>query len=134
MGDRISMSSVQTIKIRRAREPRNLTHELSPTTHKRVLKPMGFKIASSGDCPCSKFWLHQQFGTRLGGFFGTQKGIKTDGSQNGKFWGLSKLETYNFGAPTILVPACVFPISHESARESAHGSVHEDVHGNAHEG
>ena len=68
----------------------------------------------------------------------TQRGIKADGSQNCKFWGLSKLailahqqfwdtfgwvfgtqkvskiassgDMQNFGAPVILVPIWVFPI------------------------
>ena len=36
--------------------------------------------------------VHQQFWYTFGWFFGTQKGTKTDGFQNGKFWGFTKLE------------------------------------------
>ena len=48
---------------------------------------MGFKIASSGDFQNSQLWCTSNFGTRLGGFLGTQKGIKTDGFQSSKFSG-----------------------------------------------
>ena len=51
--------------------------------------------------------MHQQFWYPFRWFFGTQKGIKTDGFQNGKFWGL--LKTRCFGAPAILVPVWVSP-------------------------
>ena len=72
----------------------HLWRDLSNT--QRVSKPMGFKIASSGHCQNSQVWRTSNFGTRLGWFFGTQKAIKSDGFQSGKFWGLSKL--------AILVP------------------------------
>ena len=36
------------------------------------------------------------------------KGIKTDGFQNRKYWGLSKLAVLDHGAPAILVPVCGF--------------------------
>ena len=65
------------------------------TTHKtcdkRVSKHVGFKIASSGELSKLALLVHQQFWYPFGWFVGTQKGIKTDGFQNGKFWGLSKL-------------------------------------------
>ena len=34
---------------------------------KRVSRPMGFKIASSGDCQNSQLWCTSNFGTWLGG-------------------------------------------------------------------
>ena len=37
------------------------------TTHKRISKPMGFKIASSGDCQNSQVGCASNFGARLGG-------------------------------------------------------------------
>ena len=37
------------------------------TTHKRVPKPMGFNVESSGDCQNLQFWCTTNFGTRLGG-------------------------------------------------------------------
>ena len=49
------------------------------------------KTARSGDCQDSQFWCTSKFWYPSGWLFGTQKGIKTDGFQNGKFWGLSKL-------------------------------------------
>ena len=82
------------------------------TAHKGVSKPMGFKIASSGDFPpqhangrqnqwVSKSQVLGAVKTQNSGapailvpmwvVFWHPKSIKTDGFQNGKFWGLSKL-------------------------------------------
>ena len=65
---------------------------------KRVSKPIGLRIASSGDCQNSQFWCTSNVGTRLGGSL----------SQNPNHV-LGTFKTCNLGAPTILVPVWVFP-------------------------
>ena len=57
------------------------------------------------------------FGTCLGGSFGTRKGIKTDGFQNGKVWGLSKPKIV--GASAILVPVWMSPKNIQKKLEKA---------------
>ena len=71
-----------------ARDARSLAVSDS-TTRKGVSKPMGFKIASSGDFQSWQFWCTSNFGTRLGGSLAPKKVSKTDGFQNGKFGGFS---------------------------------------------
>ena len=81
------------------------------TTQKRVSKPMGFKIASSKSQVLGTvkhvILVHQQCWYPFGWFFGTQKGIKTDGFS--KWQVLETSKTRKFGAPAILVPVWVLP-------------------------
>ena len=76
------------------------------TTHKRVSKPMGFKIASSGDCQNSQFWCTSNFGTRFGGSLAPKRVSKPTVF---KMAGSGTFKARNFGAPSILVPVWVLP-------------------------
>ena len=59
----------------------------------QVPKHMVSKMANSRDFQKTPAILvHQQFWYTFGWFFGAQKGIKTDGFQNGKFRGRSKVK------------------------------------------
>ena len=58
------------------------------------IQPMGFRMASSGNCQNLQWLVHQQVWHLFGWFFGTYMGIKTNSFPNPNFWGLSKLQQF----------------------------------------